>query len=68
MLDPLDDFPVQFISACMAAVGILALGLLVRGIVALLRWDDRRFAQQLDADFRAHVMVEEAKREVSRRA
>lgn len=58
----------MYVSAGAAVLGLLAGLLILRGIIALLRWDDRRFAQQLDADFRAHVMVEEAKREVSRRA
>ncbi|WP_295964363.1 hypothetical protein [uncultured Xanthomonas sp.] len=48
-----------------AILGVLAVYFLFRGFVAYLRWSDERFQRQLEADFRAHVLVEEAKREVS---
>ncbi|KAB7775662.1 MULTISPECIES: hypothetical protein [Xanthomonas] len=51
-----------------AILAVLALYFLFRGFRAYLRWSDRRFDQQLEAEFRAFCMVEEAKREVRRRA
>ncbi|QSQ54078.1 hypothetical protein ISN36_07815 [Xanthomonas translucens pv. undulosa] len=51
-----------------ASLGVLAIYLIFRGLFALLRWEERRFAQQLEADFRAFVMVEEAKRQFRRDA
>ncbi|MDV0438271.1 hypothetical protein [Xanthomonas sacchari] len=41
---------------------------LVRGLFAYFAWSDRRFAQQLEAEFRAYCLVEEAKRQAARRA
>jgi hypothetical protein len=51
-----------------ALAGSLALALIIRATFSFHRWSRRRFAEQLDADYRAFVMVEEAKREAARRA
>lgn len=50
-----------------AILGVLAVYFLFRGLRAYVRWSDRRFAQQLEADFRAFCLVQEAKREAARR-
>lgn len=48
--------------------GAFAAYLNLSATVALMSWGERRRTQQLEADFRAFVMVEEAKRHVSRLA
>ncbi|QSQ40405.1 hypothetical protein ISN35_15390 [Xanthomonas translucens pv. undulosa] len=54
--------------AFVATLFVLALYLIFRAVFAFLRWQERRFADQLEADFRAFVMVEEAKRQFRRDA
>ncbi|UYC14010.1 hypothetical protein [Xanthomonas sp. CFBP 8445] len=58
----------EILSVQLAIAGVLAVALLIRGYFAYARWFDRRIDQQLEADFRAYCMVQEAKREAARRA
>ncbi|MCC8444849.1 hypothetical protein [Xanthomonas translucens] len=48
------------------ALVVLALACLVRGTFAFLRFQKRHFMGRMDAEHRAFVMVQEAKREVRR--
>ncbi|XQA67133.1 hypothetical protein ACM9XC_07305 [Xanthomonas sacchari] len=51
-----------------AVAGLIIFCVLLRAGIAFERWSERRFADQLEAEYRAFVMVEEAKREAARRA
>ncbi len=47
-------------------LAVLALACLFRGTFAFLRFQKRHFMGRMDAEHRAFVMVQEAKREVRR--
>ncbi|QSQ39467.1 hypothetical protein [Xanthomonas translucens] len=48
------------------ALVVLALACLVRGTFAFLRFQKRHFMGRMDAEHRAFVILQEAKREVRR--
>jgi len=50
------------IQAICALAGFAALACLIRAAYALLQWSNARHLAQLDTEYRAFVMVEEAKR------
>lgn len=52
--------------ALLALFGAMSVFSVSAGLLRILAWQDRRYSAQLAAEYRAYVMVEEAKREVRR--
>lgn len=50
----------------LSVLSFVAVVFFLRGVVGLLRWQDRRFEEQIEADFRAHVLMNESKRQARR--
>ncbi|CBA16048.1 hypothetical protein [Xanthomonas albilineans] len=50
----------------LAALGVFSILFFLAGVIRIFCWMDQRYAAKLQAEYRAYVMAEEAKREFQR--